>query len=187
MQAINKIVKLIISIESIIISSMIPLFIPVPSFKNIFKMIEIPINWQIPVLIFLTLFFSGELVIKAFTIYIFLGLFLFPVFYDGGSLGYLLTPNFGYLIGIYPLIMVINILNKNKKNDLLKSIYYSTIGIIIMHLTGILYFSLNLILFNKANLILYNIGKYSLSKISFHILMIIPVIVLLKILKKLNI
>ena len=44
-----------------------------------------------------------------------MGLFILPVFHQGGSLGYLLTPNFGYLLGLYPLIKIIDNLNNRNK------------------------------------------------------------------------
>ncbi len=181
MLPINRILKLIISIESLIISSMIPLYIPTPSINNIFKITEIPINLQIPVVMFLTLIFSGELVTKALSIYMIIGLFLLPTFYDGGSIGYLLTPNFGFLLGLFPLIKIINIVSIKRNFSLLDYINHLIIGIIIMHIIGILYLCIQLFLFNNSDLILYNIGKYSLSKIPFQILMIIPVLILFKI------
>jgi len=75
----------------------------------------LPITWQIPAIILLTLIFHKKVVFRAFSIYIFLGLFILPVFHQGGSLGYLLTPNFGYLLGLYPLIKIINNLNNRNK------------------------------------------------------------------------
>ena len=115
---INKknIYKFIVSFQGILISTMIPINIPIPSIENIYRIVEIPINYQIPTIIFLTLIFSGEFIKKVYAFYIFIGLFFLPIFFDGGSLGYLMTPNIGYLFGIFPLISVINILNK--KNNL---------------------------------------------------------------------
>ena len=172
---IKNIYKFIVSFESILISSMIPINIPIPSFENIYNIVEIPINYQIPTIIFLTLIFSGEFIRNVYAIYIFIGLFFLPVFFDGGSLGYLITPNFGYLIGIFPLINIINKLNKKNNLSFIRFIKYSLAGLIIMHLTGILYFTLKLFLFNKPNLIIYNIGLFTMNKIPFQIISLIPV------------
>ena len=174
---INKknIYKYIVSFEIILISSMIPINIPIPSIEKAYKIVEIPINYQIPSIILLTLIFSGELLRKLYTIYIFIGLFFLPVFYDGGSLGYLITPNFGYLLGIYPFINIINTLNKKNKLSFNQYIKYSLGGLIVMHFTGILYLTLQLLIFNKSNLILYNIGLFTLNKIPFQIISLIPV------------
>ena len=117
---------------------MIPIIIPIPSIDNIYKIVEIPSNYQIPTVIFLTLLFSGEFIRKVYAIYIFIGLLFLPVFFDGGSLGYLITPNFGYLIGIFPLINIIDKLNKKNNLSFVKYLKYSLAGLIFMHLTGIL-------------------------------------------------
>tara|TARA_B100000575_G_scaffold179572_1_gene144062 strand:- start:69 stop:641 length:573 start_codon:yes stop_codon:yes gene_type:complete len=174
---INKknIYKFIVSFEIILISSMIPIILPIPAIENAYKIVEIPINYQIPAIILLTLIFSGELVSKVYIIYIFIGLFFLPIFYDGGSLGYLITPNFGYLIGIFFLINFINRLNKKNNLSFIKYIKYSLTGLFIMHITGILYLTLQLLLFNKSNLIPYNIGLFTLNKIPFHIVSLFPV------------
>ena len=174
---INKknIYKFIVSFESILISSMIPINIPIPAIDNIYRIVEMPINCQIPAVIFLTSIFSGKLLNSVYAFYIFIGLFFLPIFYDGGSLGYLITPNFGYLIGIFPLISIIGILNKRNNLTLIKYIKYSLAGLIIMHLTGILYVTFQLIIFDKPNLILYNIGLFTLNKLPFQIISLVPV------------
>ena len=185
---INKknIYKFIVSFESILISAFIPINLPIPSKENIFRLFEIPINYQIPTIIFLTLFFTGEFLKKVYATYLLLGLFFFPIFFDGGSLGYLITPNFGYLIGIFPLISIINILNKKNNISFFKFIKHSLIGLIIMHLAGILYLTFQLVIFNKPNLILYNIGIFTLNKLPFQIISLIPVYLAINIINKLK-
>ncbi len=183
----KNIYKFIVSFESILISSMIPIIIPIPSFEKFYKFVEIPINYQVPTIIFLTLIFSGELLRKVYTIYIFIGLFVMPVFFDGGSLGYLITPNFGYLIGIYPLINIINTFNKKYNLSFTKYIKYLIVGLIFMHLTGILYLTFQLLIFNKSNLILYNIGLYTLNKLPFQIISLLPIYYIIKMIHKMKI
>ena len=185
---INKknIYKFVVSFESIIISSMIPINLPIPSIDNIYKIVEIPINYQIPIIIFLTLIFSGEFLRNVYAIYIFIGLFFLPVFFDGGSLGYLMTPNFGYLLGIFPLISAINILNKKNNLSFIKYIKYSLAGLLIMHFTGISYLTVQLLIFNKPNLIPYNIGLFSLNKILFQIISLLPIYLIINLINKLK-
>ena len=185
---INKknIYKYIVSFEIILISSMIPINIPIPSIEKAYKIVEIPINYQIPSIILLTLIFSGELLRKLYTIYIFIGLFFLPVFYDGGSLGYLITPNFGYLLGIFPLITIINILNKKNNLSFIKYLKYSLAGLIVMHFTGILYLTLQLMIFDKSNLIPYNIGLFTLNKLPFHIISLLPIYLGINLINKLK-
>ena len=95
---------------------MLPVYIPLAFINESSNIQETPITWQISTIILLTLIFSRKVIFRAFTLYIFLGLFILPVFHEGGSLGYLLTPNFGYLLGSYPLIIIID--NLNNKNNL---------------------------------------------------------------------
>ena len=183
----NKFIELLISLQTIIISMMIPVFITSPYKNKINFDIDLSITWQIPLIILLTLIFKSKIVLKAFTIYLFLGLFVLPVFHQGGSLGYLLTPNFGYLIGIYPLIKIID---KYKKKDLdismLTFLKYGISAITIMHLVGIIYIIIQMINFNQSNLIIYYIAKFSLGKFCYHILMLIPITILLRTINKIK-
>ena len=185
---INKknIYKFIVSFESIVISSMMPINIPILSLEKIYRIVEIPINYQIPIIIFLTIIFSGEFLTKVYAIYILIGLFFLPVFFDGGSLGYILTPNFGYLIGIFPLISIINILNNKNNFSFIKFMKYALIGLIMMHFTGIIYLTIQLLIFNKPNLIFYNIGLFSLSKMPFQIIILIPIFLSINLINKLK-
>ena len=177
----NKVIKIIISLQIIIISAFIPVYISIPFKTQIIQPIEIPISLQIPTIIIITLIFKGEIVIKAFSIYLVIGLFFFPVFQNGGSIGYLLTPNFGYLLGTYPLIKIIDKLNLiNNKIIINELLRYGILGICSMHIIGIIYSSIQLFYLKQPELLLYNISKYSLAKIGFHFLMLTPTILIIK-------
>ena len=110
-----KFIEILVSLQSLVITTMLPVYIPVQFVDKTSNSFEIPITWQIPTIILLTLIFHKKVVFTAFSIYIILGLFIFPVFHQGGSIGYLLTPNFGYLLGAYPLIKIIDNLNTSNK------------------------------------------------------------------------
>ena len=112
-----KLIEILVCLQSLVITTMLPVYIPLSLINKTSNNFEIPVTWQIPTIILLTLIFNKKVVFRAFSIYLILGLFIFPVFHQGGSIGYLLTPNFGYLLGLYPLIKIINNLNnKNKIN-----------------------------------------------------------------------
>ncbi|MDA9729072.1 biotin transporter BioY [Prochlorococcus sp. AH-736-N17] len=168
------------SLQSLVITSMLPVYIPLPFFYKSSNNFELPITWQIPTIIVLTLIFHKKVVLRAFSIYLILGLFIFPVFHQGGSIGYLLTPNFGYLLGLYPLIKIID--NLNNRNKINVGIFlrngFRAIGA--MHLTGIFYNFIQIIFYSQLNLFLYNLGKYSLGKIGYHFLMLFPLLLLIK-------
>ena len=165
---------------------MLPVYIPLHFIYKSSNNFELPITWQIPTIILLTLIFHKKVVFRAFSIYIILGLFLFPVFHQGGSIGYLLTPNFGYLLGLYPLIKIIDNLNTTNKINAGIFLKNGFIAIVAMHLTGIFYNFIQIIFYSQFNLFLYNLGKYSLGKIGYHLIMLIPLIFFIKPIKYLK-
>ena len=174
------------SLQSLVITSMIPVYIPLPFIYKSSNYFELPITWQIPTVILLTLIFHKKVVFRAFSIYIILGLFIFPVFHQGGSMGYLLTPNFGYLLGYYPLIKIIDNLNTRNKINVRSFLKNGLIALFAMHLTGIFYNFVQIIFYSKFNLFLYNLGKYSLGKIGYHFLMLFPLLLLIKSIERLK-
>jgi len=175
-----------VSLQSIVITSMLPVYIPLPFIYKSSNNIELPITWQIPTIILLTLIFHKKVVFRAFSIYIILGLFIFPVFHQGGSIGYLLTPNFGYLLGYYPLIKIIDNLNTRNNINVSNFLKNGLIAIVAMHLTGIFYNLIQIKLYSQFNLFLYNLGKYSLAKIGYHFLMLFPLSLLIKPIERLK-
>jgi len=89
-----KLIEILVSLQSILISTMLPVYIPLPFIDISSNNLEMPITWQIPTIILLTLIFSKKIVFIAFSLYIILGLFIAPVFHQGGSIGYLLGTSF---------------------------------------------------------------------------------------------
>ena len=181
-----KLIEILVSLQSLVITSMLPVYIPLPFIYKSSNNIELPVTWQIPTIILLTLIFHKKVVIRAFSIYLILGLFIFPVFHQGGSIGYLLTPNFGYLLGLYPLIKIIDNLNTRNKINVRNFIKNGFIAIGAMHLTGILYNFIQVIFYSQFNLFLYNLGKYSLGKVGYHFLMLFPLLLLIKPIERLK-
>ena len=181
-----KLIEILVSLQSLVITSMLPVYIPLPFIYKSSNNFELPITWQIPTVILLTLIFNREVLFRAFSLYIFLGLFIFPVFTQGGSIGYLLTPNFGYLLGLYPLIKIIDNLNNRNKIKIGNFLKNGLIAIVAMHLTGIFYNFIQIILYSQFNLFLYNLGKYSLGKIGYHFLMLFPLLLLIKPIERLK-
>ena len=151
-----KLIEILVSLQSLVISTMLPVYIPLPFVDESNNSFEMPITWQIPTIILLTIIFHKKVVFRAFSIYIILGLFIAPVFYQGGSIGYLLTPNFGYLLGLYPLIKIIDNLNTRNKISVGNFLKNGFIAICAMHLTGIFYNLLQVIFYSQFNIFLYN-------------------------------
>ena len=181
-----KLIEILVSLQSLVITTMLPVYLPLPFIDKSSNSFELPITWQIPTIILLTLIFQKKVVFRAFSIYIILGLFISPVFHEGGSIGYLLTPNFGYLLGVYPLIKIIDNLNNRNEINIGNFLINGFIAICAMHLTGIFYSFIQTILYSKFNLFLYNLGKYSVGKIGYQFLMLFPLLIVIKPLKLLK-
>tara|TARA_B100001989_G_scaffold43650_1_gene27307 strand:- start:192 stop:761 length:570 start_codon:yes stop_codon:yes gene_type:complete len=181
-----KLIEILVSLQLLVITTMLPIYIPLSFLDKSSNTFEIPITWQIPIIILLTLIFNKRVVFKSFSIYLIVGLFLFPVFHQGGSTGYLLTPNFGYLLGIYPLINIVDNLNTRNKISIGNFLKIGLIGIGAMHLTGVFYNFIQIIFYSQFNLFLYNLGKYSVGKIGYHFLMLLPLLLLIKPIERLK-
>ena len=175
-----KLIEILVSLQSLVITTMLPVYIPLSFINKSSNNLELPITWQIPTIVLLTLIFQKKVVFRAYSIYIILGLFISPVFHDGGSIGYLLTPNFGYLLGVFPLIKIIDNLNKRNEINIGNFLKYGFIAILALHLTGIFYNLLQIIFYSKFNIFLYNLGKYSIGKIGYHIFMLLPLVLLIE-------
>ena len=182
-----KLIEIIVSVQLLVITTMLPVYIPLQFIDKSINNFDIPITWQVPTIILLTVIFNKKVVFRAFSIYIILGLFVTPVFHQGGSLGYLLTPNFGYLLGIYPLVKIIDNLNNRNNISFVNFLKYGFLGIISMHLTGIFYNLIQILFYSQFNIFLYNLGKYSIGKIGYHFLMLFPLFLVIKPIKRLKI
>lgn len=87
------------------------------------------------------LLLGGELGAMAVLIYIVLGLAGFPVFAEGGGLGYLLKPSFGYLIGFCIASFVTGkIANKVSIPSYKRLLIANFIGLAIVYLCGMAYY-----------------------------------------------
>lgn len=75
--------------------------------------------------------------------YMALGLVGLPIFSGGGGLGYVLMPNFGFIIGFVISSVIISVITENLKNrKLWQYIVISLLGITVIYIIGILYFAL---------------------------------------------
>jgi biotin transport system substrate-specific component len=60
------------------------------------------VTLQVPALLLTALVGGHRTALLAAVAYLFMGLFQMPVFHEGGGIGYLLDPGFGYLAGFVP-------------------------------------------------------------------------------------
>ena len=78
------------------------------------------------------------------------------------------------------------IANYTKKINVANFLKNGFLAICAMHLTGIFYNLLQVIFYSQFNIFLYNLGKYSVGKIGYHFLMLLPILLLIKPIKRLK-
>lgn len=84
--------------------------------------------------------------------YMVLGLIGLPIFSGGGGLGYVLMPNFGFIIGFVISSVIISVVTQKLKNrQLWQYIVISLLGITVIYIIGILYFAFITNVYNKNN------------------------------------
>ncbi len=145
----------------IIICAMIPSSIILPQQDLSFSIIPLHSNWQIQGLLLASLLFGPHIGTICAISYLFIGLFYLPVFHGGGSVGYILTQEFGYLLGFVPAAWTCGFLAKrSSKANLINYSFYTIISLCILHFTGITYLSIGKIFGNRlenlSDLILIN-------------------------------
>lgn len=120
--------------------------------------IRIPMPNMMPVTLqtFFVLLTGLVLPLKASTLaiftYIALGLIGLPIFSGGGGLGYVLMPNFGFIIGFLIATVIISVITqKLKYSKLWQYIAVSLLGITIIYIIGILYFAFITNVYNKGD------------------------------------
>ena len=132
--------KAITGVMLIIICSMIPSFMILPKGDLSLSIIPLHSNWQIPGLLLTSLLCGPKIATISAISYIIIGLFYLPVFHGGGSVGYILTNEFGYLLGFIPAAWTCGFLAKNTtKYNLINYSFYTAISLCIVHITGVIY------------------------------------------------
>ena len=124
----------------IIICAMIPSSIIFPQ-KDL-SLVNIPLhsNWQIQGLLLTSLLCGPEIGTISAISYLIIGLFFLPVFHGGGSIGYILTHEFGYLLGFIPAAWTCGFLAQRESNArLINNSIYTILSLIILHFIGIIY------------------------------------------------
>ena len=125
----------------IIICAMIPSAIILPQKDLSLSVIQLQSTWQIQGLFLSSLLSGPEIGIICSISYLIIGLFYLPVFHGGGSIGYILMPEFGYLLGLIPAALTCGILAKKNesKPNLINYSIYTILALCIFHISGITY------------------------------------------------
>ncbi len=145
----------------IIICSMIPSSIILPKADLSLSIIPLNSNWQIQGFLLTSLICGPHIGTISALCYLIIGLFYLPIFHGGGSVGYILTHDFGYLLGFIPAAWTCGSLAKKySKANIINYSIYTTLSLCIMHIIGIIYLIFGKIFFkwtdNLFDLILRN-------------------------------
>ena len=145
----------------IIICAMIPSSIILPQQDLSLSIIPLNSTWQIQGLLMTALLCGPQIGIICAISYLIIGLFYLPIFHGGGSVGYILTHEFGYLLGFIPAAWICGFLSKRKSNaNLINYSFFTIISLCILHLIGIIYLVLGKLFWNwidnLSDLILIN-------------------------------
>ena len=140
---------------------MIPSSIILPQRDLSLSIIPLNSTWQIQGLLMTALLCGPQIGIICAISYLIIGLFYLPIFHGGGSVGYILTHEFGYLLGFIPAAWTCGFLSKRKSNaNLINYSFYTIISLCILHLIGIIYLVLGKLFWNwidnLSDLILIN-------------------------------
>jgi len=96
------------------------------------------ITLQVPALLLTALVCGPRSAMLAAVAYLSIGLFQLPVFREGGGLGYLLDPGFGYLAGFVPAAWLTGRLARlGRLDDPLSLAAAAAVGLLVLHLTGL--------------------------------------------------
>ncbi len=124
----------------ILIFAMIPSGLILPQKDLSLSIIHLQSTWQTQGLFLPSLLCGYKIGTISAISYLFIGLFYLPIFHGGGSIGYLLTPEFGYLLGFVPAAWICGVLaSKNANPNLISYSIYTIISLLILHIIGISY------------------------------------------------
>ena len=145
----------------IIICSMIPSSIIYPQEDLSLSIIPLQSNWQIQGVLLTSLLCGPQVGTISAISYLIIGLFYLPVFHGGGSVGYILTHEFGYLLGFIPAAWLCGLLaKKDTKANLINYSFYTGMSLCVVHIIGIIYLIIGKVfgnwLENLSDLILIN-------------------------------
>ncbi|WP_257473319.1 biotin transporter BioY [Prochlorococcus marinus] len=119
---------------------MIPSSIILPYKDLSLSIIPLHSNWQIQGLLLTSLVCGPQIGTISAISYLFIGLFYLPVFHGGGSVGYILTQEFGYLLGFIPAAWTCGFLAKRDSYpNLINYSFYTIFSLFILHIIGIIY------------------------------------------------
>ena len=139
-------------IVTLTLSALFCTLICIGSFIRIPMPNMMPVTLQTFFVLLTALVLTKKASILAISAYIALGLIGLPIFSGGGGLGYVLMPNFGFIIGFLIAIVIIGFVKEKLVNcKLWQYIAISLLGIAVIYIIGILYFAFITNVYNNNN------------------------------------
>lgn len=122
----------------ILVGGLVPAALPLWDPVSGWVLKPLMITLQAPALLLTALVCGHRAAILASVAYLSLGLFQLPVFHEGGGVGYLLDPGFGYLAGFLPAAWLTGKLGRQQGlNDPLSLTAVAVLGLLVIHLCGL--------------------------------------------------
>ncbi len=172
MRSITTLSGALAGLMMILVGGMIPaaLIIPRSDLQN--NILSLPSSWQVPSVLICALICGAKSGLIAVIAYITIGLVYLPIFHGGGSIGYLVTPDFGYIAGFIPAAFITGHLARRVvKNDLLQLTLCAITGLILLHFCGILNLIIGTILNRWPESFLELIIAYTLSPLPSQVIL----------------
>ena len=139
-------------IVTLTLSSLFCTLIIIGSFIRIPMPNMMPVTLQTFFVLLTALVLPIKASVLAITTYIALGLIGLPIFSGGGGIGYVLMPNFGFIIGFLIATVIISAITLKLQNrKLWQYIVISLLGITVIYIIGILYFAFITNVYNKSD------------------------------------
>tara|TARA_Y100001968_G_scaffold324268_1_gene363288 strand:- start:225 stop:734 length:510 start_codon:yes stop_codon:yes gene_type:complete len=165
---------------------MIPSSIIFPQQDLSLSIIPLNSNLQIQGLFMTSLLFGPKIGTICAISYLILGLFYLPVFHGGGSVGYILTHEFGYLLGFIPAAWACGFLSKRRSNaNLINYSIYSLLSLSILHFIGVAYLIFNKLIGNRIDSLFDLILMNTLIPFPTQLLLCLPISLISILLKRL--
>jgi len=125
--------------KNIAISALFITFMTIGAFVKIPGPL-LPMTLQTFFAVFGALLLKGKHILVSMSLYILIGLIGVPVFSEGGGIGYIIKPSFGFLIGFCIGAYIITCLVNKSKYTFSHLLLSSFIGLFVIYGIGLLYY-----------------------------------------------
>ena len=127
--------------QKIVACALLTVLIAVGAFLRI--PLPLPITFQLFFVVLGALLLGGRAGAVSSVLYMVIGLIGVPVFTQGGGIGYVLQPSFGYIIGFIPAALIVGLIAGRSKNlSFTRALLASFAGMLVVYIIGTAYYYL---------------------------------------------